>query len=181
MVSPRRRNRRRTKTTSRRRYLLMAAALVLIAAGFAIGFRMAQPPPPPDFEALRQASAGGGDSAARRPAAPLTSAPSPSPGASGGVADATRLEPPPTAPAGPDLEPLVVARQPAPGRSGAPRIALVIDDLGRSLADVEALGQLGVPITYAVLPFETRTPEVVSMLRGRGQEIFVHLPMEAKS
>ncbi|MEM8996485.1 MAG: divergent polysaccharide deacetylase family protein [Acidobacteriota bacterium] len=153
----------------------MAAALVLIAAGFAIGFRMAQPPPPPDFEALRQAAEGDGDAAAA-PAVPTSSAP-PSPGASDRGVDPPRTEPPPSAPG---MEPLVVARQPAPGRSGAPRIALVIDDLGRSLADIEALGRLGVPITYAVLPFETRTPEVVSMLRGRGQEIFVHLPMEAK-
>ena len=64
----------------------------------------------------------------------------------------------------------------APG-DGA-RVALVIDDLGRSLEDLDRLAALGVPLTYAVLPFETRTPEVVAALRRDGREILLHLPME---
>jgi hypothetical protein len=65
---------------------------------------------------------------------------------------------------------------PPPGRGAS--VALVIDDLGRSLEDVARLAALGVPITHAVLPFERRTPEVVSDLRRRGVEMIVHLPME---
>jgi len=69
------------------------------------------------------------------------------------------------------------------GPSGEPptrqtRIALVIDDLGRSLEDVETLEHLGVPISYAVLPFEDHTGEVVAALRRHGDEILCHLPME---
>jgi polysaccharide deacetylase 2 family uncharacterized protein YibQ len=65
---------------------------------------------------------------------------------------------------------------PAPG--GGARVALVIDDLGRSLDDLAALGRLGIPLSYSVLPFETRTGEVVAAL-GRGRrEILCHLPME---
>ncbi len=60
-----------------------------------------------------------------------------------------------------------------------PRIAVVIDDLGRDLASVERLQALGVPITFAVLPFESRTPEVIDHLRRSGEEIVCHLPMEA--
>ena len=45
------------------------------------------------------------------------------------------------------------------------RVALVIDDLGRSLADVDTLERLGVPLTYAVLPYESQTPEVVAAVR----------------
>jgi uncharacterized protein len=68
---------------------------------------------------------------------------------------------------------------PAAGeRVREPRIALVIDDLGRSVADVEALAQLGVPLTYAVLPYEVETPQVVEALRRQGAEILCHLPME---
>ncbi len=59
------------------------------------------------------------------------------------------------------------------------RVAVVIDDLGRSLGDLQALGDLGVPLSYAVLPFETLTPEVVEELSRRGEELLLHLPMEA--
>ena len=64
---------------------------------------------------------------------------------------------------------------------GEARVALVIDDLGRSLADLATLQALGVPLTYAVLPFESQTPEVVSALRRSGEEILCHLPMEPRS
>lgn len=64
----------------------------------------------------------------------------------------------------------------APG-AGA-RVAVVIDDLGRSLADLDTLDALGVTLTWAVLPFETRTPEVVAELRRREREVLLHLPME---
>lgn len=63
----------------------------------------------------------------------------------------------------------------------ATRIALVIDDLGRSLQDLDNLRSLGIPIAYAVLPFETQTPEVVAALRRRHEEILCHLPMEPRS
>jgi polysaccharide deacetylase 2 family uncharacterized protein YibQ len=65
--------------------------------------------------------------------------------------------------------------------AGGARISLLIDDLGRSVKDVEVLQQLGVPISYAVLPFESRTPEVVEALRAHEAEILCHLPMVARN
>jgi polysaccharide deacetylase 2 family uncharacterized protein YibQ len=64
------------------------------------------------------------------------------------------------------------------GEVAGARIALVIDDLGRSVEDVETLGRLGVPVTYAVLPFESETQAVVAALHGRGAEVICHLPMQ---
>lgn len=61
------------------------------------------------------------------------------------------------------------------------RVALVIDDLGRSVGDLDRLEELGVPITYAVLPFEEQTREVVAELRKRRAEILLHLPMEPRN
>lgn len=61
------------------------------------------------------------------------------------------------------------------------RIALVVDDLGRSLRDLESLDALGIPLTYSVLPFEIRTREVVSEINRRGWELVCHLPMEGQS
>lgn len=69
-----------------------------------------------------------------------------------------------------------IAPVPAPAEGG--RVALVIDDLGRSVDDLDALAELSVPISYAVLPFEEQTPQVVTELRRRGAEILLHLPME---
>ncbi len=87
---------------------------------------------------------------------------------------------PPTSEIPPEeAEPLLILRQPAPG-GGVPRVSIVIDDLGRSLEDLDRFAGLEIPITYSVLPFEVRTPEVVARLRRRGVELMCHLPMEAK-
>jgi polysaccharide deacetylase 2 family uncharacterized protein YibQ len=61
------------------------------------------------------------------------------------------------------------------------RVALVIDDLGRSVDELRQLAALGVPVTYAVLPFETETPAVVAELRRLHAEFLLHLPMEPKN
>ncbi len=68
-----------------------------------------------------------------------------------------------------------------PREPSATQVALVIDDLGRSLDDLENLRRLGVPLTYAVLPFESQTPEVVATLSRRHEEILCHLPMEPRN
>lgn len=80
-------------------------------------------------------------------------------------------------------------RQPAAGREPEPAdpslpplgplLALVIDDLGRDVAVLDRLQQLGIPLAYAVLPFESRTADVVRVLGERGAEVLCHLPMEA--
>ncbi len=62
--------------------------------------------------------------------------------------------------------------------TGGPRIAIVIDDLGASVSEIEAIERFGVPITYSVLPYEKETGAVVAELTGRGEEVLCHLPME---
>jgi polysaccharide deacetylase 2 family uncharacterized protein YibQ len=69
----------------------------------------------------------------------------------------------------------------ASGAAAPGAIALVIDDLGRSLADLDTLKGLGVPLTYAVLPYESQTTVVAETLRRRGEEVLCHLPMEPRS
>jgi polysaccharide deacetylase 2 family uncharacterized protein YibQ len=85
--------------------------------------------------------------------------------------------PPPASEATP-----VASSVPAEGTpvSRPSRIALVIDDLGRSTDDLVPLEKLGVNITYAVLPFEENTPAVVAQLRSHRKEILLHLPMQPK-
>lgn len=165
-------NRRRSKTATPSRGVriaLISAALVLFVAGLYFGVQLAKPPPPPDFAALEaappslhEASSHGPDlDREPRPVDPLAVL-------STGAAKK------------PDRRPEVVDGATPAMAPGGPRIALVIDDLGRSLRDLDVLAQLGVPISYAVLPFESQTAEVVATLRERGEEILCHIPMQAK-
>lgn len=145
---------RPSKLSPGSKLLLGIAAVALLGLGIFLGYALWKPPPPPDFSTLDPA---GGDASSPPPSLP---SPDMSP----------RTETP--SPSVPELA------EPAAPRS--PRIALIIDDLGRSLDDVAALADLGVPITFSVLPYESKTPEVVADLRRRGVEMICHLPMEAK-
>lgn len=79
-------------------------------------------------------------------------------------------------PEAPDAEPVEDGETRLPGH-----VALVIDDLGERLEDLEPLLALGVPVTYAVLPYEKNTPGVVAELRKRRVEMLLHLPMEPRN
>lgn len=83
---------------------------------------------------------------------------------------------PPVPADAPDDEPVVDGETRLPGH-----VALVIDDLGARLEDLTPLLELGVPVTYAVLPYEEQTPEVVAELRKRRAEMLLHLPMQPKN
>ncbi len=140
--------------------LALVAGAVFAAGLYLGGLRQRAPEPPPTL-------------ARRPPAAPRREAPPASP-PSAPAAESTTAPPPSPLPAVEDAPPPSSAQRPA-------RVALVIDDLGRSLADLDALSGLGVPLSYAVLPFESMTPQVVAALRGRGAEILCHLPMAPAS
>ena len=60
-------------------------------------------------------------------------------------------------------------------------VVIVIDDLGRSVEVIDVLRALGVPLTYAVLPYETKTAAVAARLAELGEEVLCHLPMEPQS
>lgn len=67
----------------------------------------------------------------------------------------------------------------APAASGTGRIAIVIDDVGNSLEDLEPF--LGFPgkITFAVLPSLANSREAARRAREAGKEVIVHMPMAA--
>lgn len=138
------------------RPLLALLAVGLFCGGIYLGTRLVEPPPrphfPPEEEVLH-------DAPHPAKAAPRT---------------ADRAFLPPASEKATTEGP----RQPPLG--GSPRVAIVIDDLGRSVASVESLLALGEPLTFAVLPFESETSQVVQRLRDGGAEILLHLPMEAR-
>ncbi|HHV93539.1 MAG TPA: divergent polysaccharide deacetylase family protein [Firmicutes bacterium] len=59
-----------------------------------------------------------------------------------------------------------------------PRIALIIDDWGYNWAMAERFLSLDLPFTAAVLPGREKTREQAELLRQRGHEVILHLPME---
>ncbi len=62
----------------------------------------------------------------------------------------------------------------------APRVAIVIDDLGQSLSQLEQLAGLNIPLSIAVIPGLPATAQTVSEASRRGIEMLLHQPMEPR-
>ena len=166
-----RRTRRRARPIGLGGVLLFVALAMGVVVALTLGYRElvgpdpSAPPPPPDGPATVSQPVGdpGSVPGGYDPPVPGDS-PSPPLG-----------DPPDSRPP----EPAVAGPPPAPSApDGQAYVAVVIDDLGRSIADVRRLEAMGVDLSYAVLPFETRTREVVAELGRFGAEVLLHLPME---
>ena len=59
-----------------------------------------------------------------------------------------------------------------------PRISLIIDDIGYSFTRTKRFLELGVPITFAILPKLSNTHELATEIHAQGHEIMLHQPME---
>ncbi|MDX1383280.1 MAG: divergent polysaccharide deacetylase family protein, partial [Thermoanaerobaculia bacterium] len=154
------RSRRRVPSPGSRLGLL---GIVVVAFGLGFGLGRGSVGPAPAPAPLAEA-------AAARPVLPSGRPPEAS-----GVAEAaaTGAEPGP----GVVAEPAPI---PPPPASVPARLAIVIDDLGRSVETVRRLESLGVELSYAVLPFESHTADVERYLSSAGLETLVHVPMEAR-
>ncbi len=61
-----------------------------------------------------------------------------------------------------------------------PAIAIVIDDVGYK-KDLSSFLDLGIPITFAILPFERATRDIAAQLTELNMPYLLHLPMEPDS
>ncbi len=68
------------------------------------------------------------------------------------------------------------ASQPKP--TGTPRIAIIIDDMGRTLDGGERVLALPGPVVCAFLPEEPHTRTLAEMAHLQGNEVMLHQPME---
>ncbi len=57
-------------------------------------------------------------------------------------------------------------------------LAIIIDDMGESVLYARNLAELDFPVTFSVLPFNSRTREVCSLAKSFQIELMLHLPME---
>lgn len=162
-------------------FFLVAVAVVAVAwwlSGGAAGGGEALGGEAPSVDPRQDEPEAATEAARRPPVAVPASTRESAPESAPGRVDASPQPRPDAASATPATRPAPLG--PIPAADGSPRIALVIDDLGRSIEDVRRLAALGVPVTYAVLPFETLTPEVVAEVETVGGELLLHLPMEGR-
>ncbi len=59
-----------------------------------------------------------------------------------------------------------------------PQLAIVIDDLGRSLESASEFAALDIPLTFAVFPKLPESRIVAEYLTSRQRDIMLHMPME---
>jgi uncharacterized protein len=62
--------------------------------------------------------------------------------------------------------------------SAQPSISLIIDDIGANLSGARLFLDLGIPITFAVLPRLCKSEEAAMLAHHAGHEIMLHQPME---
>ncbi|HKN47517.1 MAG TPA: divergent polysaccharide deacetylase family protein [Candidatus Polarisedimenticolia bacterium] len=58
------------------------------------------------------------------------------------------------------------------------RVAIVIDDVGFEEGPALDLAKAGLPLTFAVLPFQRYSQNLASRVKALGHEVILHLPME---
>jgi polysaccharide deacetylase 2 family uncharacterized protein YibQ len=60
----------------------------------------------------------------------------------------------------------------------SPRIALIIDDIGFSSPRTREFLELGIPITFSILPRLEKSRDLALEIHEKGHEIMLHQPME---
>ena len=66
-----------------------------------------------------------------------------------------------------------------PGPSSAPRLAIILDDLGSDRAAAEAIFALPYPLTLSVLPNHEHSTDIANEAHRRGYQVMLHLPMQS--
>lgn len=62
-----------------------------------------------------------------------------------------------------------------------PRVALIIDDWGYSINNLEFLDNIDVPLTLAILPNQSYSRKISRLAHKKGREVILHLPLEPQS
>ncbi len=65
-----------------------------------------------------------------------------------------------------------------PPAVGPPKVALILDDLGYDRRMAQRFADMGVPLTFSILPNGPFSKKIAEMAGQRGMEVMVHLPME---
>ncbi len=66
-------------------------------------------------------------------------------------------------------------------RQKRPRVAIIMDDMGRKLSGFRNLISLTLPVTPSILPQTSYATRGAGLLRDEGYEFMIHLPMEPRN
>ena len=73
------------------------------------------------------------------------------------------------------------AAKDAVARRSKPELAIIIDDMGSSVAEAEMLARIGVPLTFAIIPGLRHDREVAATANtNQNIEVMIHIPMQSK-
>jgi polysaccharide deacetylase 2 family uncharacterized protein YibQ len=68
---------------------------------------------------------------------------------------------------------------PATSDNQAPRLAIILDDLGNDNNAAKAVFAMPYPLTISVLPNQTHSAEIAQQAQQRGDQVMLHLPMQS--
>ena len=81
----------------------------------------------------------------------------------------------------PPDKPFETVHPEADGKSGRPKVAIIIDDLGYDPGLARRFFSLDLPLTLAVIPYAPHASAIGAEAGIRGYETIAHIPMEPKS
>jgi uncharacterized protein len=64
------------------------------------------------------------------------------------------------------------------GAQGGGKVAIIIDDMGASMQEVQSLLSIKLPVTFSVIPSLAHARGVAEAAHGAGAQVMVHMPME---
>jgi uncharacterized protein len=79
------------------------------------------------------------------------------------------------------MAPRVTRGEPSPTASEAPRLAIIVDDLGQDRAAADSVLALPFPLSASVLPHLEFSTQIAEDAFRRGDQVLLHCPMEAES
>jgi polysaccharide deacetylase 2 family uncharacterized protein YibQ len=68
---------------------------------------------------------------------------------------------------------------PATSDNQAPRLAIILDDLGNDSGAAKAVFAMPYPLTISVLPNQTHSAEIAQQAQRHGDQVMLHLPMQS--
>ena len=74
--------------------------------------------------------------------------------------------------------PAAKPRAAAPRPKGPGQVAIIIDDMGSSMKELQSFLSIGLPITFSVIPSLAHAKGVSEGAHQAGYEVMVHMPME---
>lgn len=90
----------------------------------------------------------------------------------------TLQQPAKTSPPQQEELPVAATKKSSEAIKPAPRVAIVIDDVGNNLDELDIYLTLPMPITFAVMPQRQFSREAVERIRAAGKAYIMHQPME---